>query len=240
MTLTQSRFSGRADLDVERLVVDPDVAVSAVRRPVEVADHPLLEVAGRRLHRRLLGLDRSSSSAAVVDALAALERGELLAATSASRSAWPATCSASTALASTLARAFASSSRAPLERRLLVADLDLQTLAGARLLGDRPEGLERAGLLRDLQGGGVARAGSVSGGSLPTSPSSCAASTSIWATCASSRASRSSAVGEVGQARAPRGCCARSASTTGELGLHLGAAAEAPVDLDVAELGPMR
>ncbi len=41
----------------------------------------------------------------------------------------------------------------PLERRLGVADLDLEALAGARLLGDRAERLERVGLLLDLEGG---------------------------------------------------------------------------------------
>ena len=43
-----------------------------------------------------------------------------------------------------------------LERALLVADLDLQALAGTRFLGDRAERLERARLLRDLERRGVA------------------------------------------------------------------------------------
>ena len=43
------------------------------------------------------------------------------------------------------------------ERGLLVADLDLEALARAGLLGDRPEGLERAGLLLDLEGRRVAQ-----------------------------------------------------------------------------------
>ena len=45
-----------------------------------------------------------------------------------------------------------------LERVLLVMDLDLEALAGARLLGDRSERFERARLLRDLERGGVALA----------------------------------------------------------------------------------
>src|SRR6185369_8503440 len=44
-----------------------------------------------------------------------------------------------------------------LERALLVADLDLQSLAGAWLLGDGPEGVDRARLLLDLEGRGIAQ-----------------------------------------------------------------------------------
>ena len=46
---------GGVDLDVERLVVDPDAPVATAGHGREVADHVRLEVAGRGLHRRLLG-----------------------------------------------------------------------------------------------------------------------------------------------------------------------------------------
>ena len=42
------------------------------------------------------------------------------------------------------------------DESLRIVDLDLQTLARTRLLGDRPQMLERSGLLFDLEGRGVA------------------------------------------------------------------------------------
>src|SRR5439155_14864069 len=42
------------------------------------------------------------------------------------------------------------------ERVLLISDLDLESLAGARLAGDRPERVESARLLFDLEGRGIA------------------------------------------------------------------------------------
>ena len=45
------------------------------------------------------------------------------------------------------------------EGDLLGLHLDLESLAGTRLLGDRPEGLEGARLLFDLERGGVPQAG---------------------------------------------------------------------------------
>ena len=69
---------GRMDLDVERLVVDPDPAIAATGDRRQVAHHVRLEVARRGLHRRLLGaidaLERD-----IEDALAALRGGQLLA-----------------------------------------------------------------------------------------------------------------------------------------------------------------
>ncbi len=75
----------------------------------------------------------------------------------------------------------------------------------------------------------------VPGGSLPTSPSRWAVSRSIWATCASSAASSVSAAGR--SSRPERAEAAGDVGVAlGQLGLHLGAAAQAPVDLHVAEL----
>ena len=91
-----------------------------------------------------------------VDPLAALERGQLLRHV-ASRSARPATSSASTGFCSTRARASASSSRARSSWRSASRDLDLEPLAGPRLLGDRAERVQRGGLLLDLEGRGVAQ-----------------------------------------------------------------------------------
>ena len=137
-----------------RLVVDPDATVSTAGHLGQVADHVALEIAGRGLHRRHLGaidgLERR-----VQDPVSALERAELLAPDGQSLR---------------LARDLLGVDRVgldpgpgvglvvagALEGVLLVADLDLQALPGARLLGDRPERLEGAGLLLDLQGGGVA------------------------------------------------------------------------------------
>jgi len=59
------------DLDVERLVVDPDPSVPAAGHRREVADHVRLEIPGRGLHGGLFGaIDRLEGRG--VDALAAL------------------------------------------------------------------------------------------------------------------------------------------------------------------------
>ena len=146
---------GGEDLDVEGLVVDPDAAVATAGHLGDVADHVALEVARRRLHRRDLGpLDPLERR--VEDPMAALEHAELLAP---HRQPFGLAgdllgvdgvrLDAGTGVGLVVARA--------LQGALRVADLDLEPLAGSRLLGDRPERLEGAGLLLDLERGRVAQ-----------------------------------------------------------------------------------
>ena len=142
------------DLDVERLVVDPDAPVAAAGHRRQVADHVRLEVAGRGLHRRLLGaVDRGERRRE--DALAALERGQLLA-PGGQPLGLPGDLLGVDGVRLDPGAGVRLVVAGALERALLVADLDLEPLAGARLLGDRPERLEGAGLLLDLERGGVA------------------------------------------------------------------------------------
>ena len=222
------------DLDVERLVVDPDAAIAAVGDRREVADHVRLEIARGGLHRRLLrAVDRLERDRE--HALAALGRGELL---------LPG--DQPLGLAGDLfgvdgvgidpgagVRLVVAGA---LDGRLLVADLDLETLAGARLLGDRSERLERARPLGDLQGRGVAR-GRQRRRRLPCRR----------ARRAGRRAGRSGRRGpprgragprpRQGRAGPARSSCAFDfSSAVDQLGLHLRATAQPPVDLDVAQL----
>ena len=198
-------------------------------------DHVLLEVARRGLHRRLLGaLDRPQRR--LVDAVAALERGQLLLPDGESLGLAGDLLGVDRVGLDAGARVRLVVARA-LERRLLVADLDLEALARARLLGDRPERLERARLLLDLERGGVARGRQ----RLAAAP------------CRPGRRAGPSG-GRSGRRAPPRGPAGprrrrRSSSPKvpsrrrdlrldlAELRLHLGAAAQAPVDLDVAQLG---
>ena len=148
---------GGVDLDVERLVVDPDAPVATAGHGREVADHVLLEVARRGLHRRLLG-PVDGGEGRREDPLAALRGGQLLA-----PRGEPLGLAGDlfgvdgvgldpgAGVGLVVAR--------PFEGALLVADLDLEPLAGAGLLGDRPERLERARLLRDLERSRVALRG---------------------------------------------------------------------------------
>ena len=142
------------DLDVERLVVDLDAAIPAVGDPGDVGDHLRLEVAGRGLHRRLLGL-LDLAQRELVDPSPAMERRQLLAprreplgvggdrlgVDGVRLDPRPGVCLLVTGA---------------LQGRVEVADLDLEALPGPRLVGDRSEGLERVGLLLDLEGGVVA------------------------------------------------------------------------------------
>ena len=123
-----------------------------------------------------------------------------------------------------------------LEGRLQVADLHLEPLACPRLAGDRPERVERVGLLLDLEGCSVTLGGSASGGSFPMSPSSCAPRRSIWPTCSCS-AARSASAAARSSSPMPSSCWRLSASALLELLLHLRAAPQTPVDLYVAEPG---
>ena len=79
-------------------------------------------------------------------------------------------------------------------------------------------------------------AGRVSAGSLPTSPSSWAVRRSIRLTCSFSGSSSVLGGGEVRQAAAPAELLGGVRLGLGELGLHLGPAAQPPIDLDVAQL----
>ena len=151
------------------------------------------------------------------------------------RSACPATCSASTALASTRARALASSSRARSSAGLLVADLHLQALPGARLASDRAERLEGARLLLDLQGRGVAQRRQRLARLLADQPVRAAPSSrSIWRR-APPRGQQVLGLGQVGQPERPE-LLLEAGLGQAQLGFHLRATAQAPIDLDVAEL----
>ena len=123
-----------------------------------------------------------------------------------------------------------------LERGLLIPDLDLEALASARLLGDRAERIEGAGLLLDLEGGCVALRRQLSDGSLPTSPSSCAVRAFDLGDVRLLAAEHLLGLGQVGQAQRTELRRDLDLEST-ELRLHLGAAAQAPVDLDIAQLG---
>ena len=138
-------------------------------------------------------------------------------------------------LASTRARALASSSRARSRARLGVADLDLQALAGAGLLGDRPEGLEGARLLLDLEGRRVAQrrqrlarlladeAVELGGELVHPRDVGLLAGEQVLGRGQVVEPERAELLVGVGLGLA-------------QLGLHLGAAAQPAVDLDVAEL----
>ena len=148
---------GREHLDAEVRVVDPDALVAVAGHPGHVRDHALLEVARRALHRRLLGrvdlVERPG-----VDPLATPERGELV------LPAGEPLGEAGDLLGVDRVLLHARPGRRlvvarPVERLLGVGDLDLEALAGPGLLGDRPEGLERRGLLLDLERRGVAAPG---------------------------------------------------------------------------------
>ena len=134
----------------------------------DVADHVALEVAGRGLHRRDLGaLDRAQRR--LEHAVAALRGAP--------------SCSRQTARRSASAGDLLGIDGVVLDPRagvrlvvagafeggLLVADLDLEALARSRLLGDRPERLERARLLLDLEGG-TRRAASAASRAAPCRP----------------------------------------------------------------------
>src|SRR6478735_3156051 len=145
---------GREHVDPEVRVVDLHAAIAAVRDPGNVADHALLEVAGRTLHRRLLGgVDLQERPG--VDALPAAEGRELfLPPGEALRDPGDllrvdrVLLHARLGVCLLVARA--------IERALGVRDLDLESLARPWLLRDRPEGLERRGLLLHLERGRVA------------------------------------------------------------------------------------
>ena len=226
---------GRVDLDVERLVVDPDPPVATVGHDRQVArpcaprgsgsrssSSPARPGRSRRAWPRRPAGDAGGGQLLAPGGQPLGLPGDLLGVDGVGLDPGP-------GVGLVVAGTF--------EGGLVVAHLDLEPLAGARLLGDRPERLERARLLRDLERGGVARARRACPvGSLPTRPSSWAFSRSIWATWASSRASRASAVGEIRQADRSE-LAARLGLGVLELGLHVRPAAQPPVDLDVAHLG---
>ena len=124
-----------------------------------------------------------------------------------------------------------------LERGLLVADLDLEALAGTRLLGDRAERLERAASSAAISSAAASRVGtSDSGGSLPTSPSSWAASTVDLRDVRLLAGEQVLGRREVGEPERPEPLGGLRLDD-GQLGLHLGSTAQPAVDLDVAQLG---
>ena len=237
VTGTQSRFLRGVDLDVERLVVDPDAAVAAVGRRSRGRGPCASRGSGSRSSSSPARPRSIASSVAVVDALAALERGELL---------LPG--GEPLGLAGDLlgvdgvgldpGPGVGLVVAGALEGALLVADLDLEPLAGARLLGDRPERLERAGLLLDLERRRVARSARAS----RAAPCRRALRAAPRAGRSGRRAPPRARAGPRPSARSARpsvpSCCSRPASVSRELGLHLGSAAETPVDLDVAQLAP--
>ncbi len=143
----------RVDLHGEVAVVDPDAPVAAARDPLEVGHHAPLEVARGELHRRLLGRVELRLRP-LVDPLAAAEGGQALAVhrellgeardlLGVDRVLLHAGAGVGLVVA------------AAVQLPLGVDDLDLQPLSRARLLGDRPERLERRRLLLDLEGGVV-------------------------------------------------------------------------------------
>src|SRR5262245_16713746 len=147
----------RVNPDVEGLVVDLDAAVAALGHPGDVDDHPPLEIARRGLHRVLLG-ELDLAERPLVDAGPPLEGRELLAP---DRELLDVACDR---LGVHGVRLDAGAGvrlvvAGPFERRLQVADLDLQPLPCPRLAGDRPEALESVALLLDLERGSVAALG---------------------------------------------------------------------------------
>src|SRR5918993_1022953 len=147
----------RVHLDAEVGVVDTDPAVATVGHPRHVLDHPPLQVAGRALHRRLLGrVDLAEGHR--VHALAALQDGQLVG------PAGEALRQARNLLGidGVLLHAGARVGlvvASPFLLTLGVVDLDLEPLPGPGLLRDRAERVERRGLLLDLQRRGVAHLG---------------------------------------------------------------------------------
>ena len=144
----------RVDLHAEVGVVDADPAIAAAGDPGHVRDHAPLEVARRELHRRLLG-GVELRERALVDALPATElaqrlagRGQVLRGRGHLLGVDRVLLDARPGVGLVVAR--------PVELLLGVRDLDLEALAGSRLLGDRPERLERGRLLLDLERRGVA------------------------------------------------------------------------------------
>ncbi len=145
------------DLDVQGPVVDADAPVAPVGDRREVADHVRLEIAGRGLHRRLLGpVDRGEGRR--VDALPPLERGQLLL-PGGQALGLPGDLLGVDGVGLDPGSGVGLVVTGAPERVLRVADLDLEALARPRLLGDRSERIERAGLLFDLERGGVAQRG---------------------------------------------------------------------------------
>ena len=144
----------RMDLDVERLVIDPDPTVATTGGGRKVADHVRFEVAGDRLHGRLFG-PVDGREGRLEDALAALESSQLLAPGDQSFGVTGDLLGVDRVGLDPRAGVGFIVAGA-LQGRLLVAHLDLQALPGARFLGDRSERIERARLLRDLEGGRVA------------------------------------------------------------------------------------
>src|SRR3954452_24950562 len=143
----------REDLDPEVGVVHPHPAVAAFGHPVHVADHPSLEVAGRLLHRGLLGLlDRPERG--LEHASPALERHHLLAPHSETLGE-PGDILGVDRVVVDARTSVGLGVACLLECLLLFGDLDLETLAGPRLLGDRAQRLERLRLALDLERGRI-------------------------------------------------------------------------------------
>ena len=227
---------GRVDVDVERLVVDPDAPIAAAGHRRDVADHVALEVAGRGLHRRGLGaLDGAAASSSStrwrrwsIDELLApagqpLGLGRRPArhrrcCARPGRGRWPRRRGRARARASWSRTSTSSRSRAR-------GSLAIGPSASMALVFCS---ISRAAASRIV--------GSVSRGSLPTRPSSWAVSWSIRATCASSRGQQ---VLRRRQVLEPERAELLLGVRLGlrELRLHLRAAAQASVDLDVAHLG---
>src|SRR5512140_1028402 len=145
----------REDPDVQRLVIDADAAIAAAGQSLQVAAHALLEVPGRLLHRGPLGLD-DRVQGQLVDPRPALQGRELLAPRGEPLHLAGDLLRIDQVLLDPRPRAGLVVA-GTLEGALLVPNLHLQPLAGTRLLGDRSERLEGAGLLLDVERGGVAQ-----------------------------------------------------------------------------------